>query len=379
MPSASGRNNKAPGHKRGSFIQPLTALIRNHGQLSPVELAVLLDLQTYDWNGKGSWVGQKTIAHDLGVSERSVRAAVNKLTQVGAIECQRRPGLSNLAKVNRAWVPADPGKTYRGQTSASTPPTPAESAGDSGNVRRPPRQNLPPTPAASAAETDTTNYTHQTDARTDPVPPPAASEEPLSWTTGKANQEQSQEELERPIAEKTVCPHVSPSNDSAGMGRSGMEAVAKCLSNLDYSSARPDPAEEALVVELATRFNEIQTIMGEEEATGIRWQKFLKGFRIMLFSGKHRRSYADASLVLDYLKGNPTRAKEIVNKDKKRGVTNTYHLMFLFDRLHSEAEGGERDAEKTFSKRKVRTSDSAQSARPDVQPHPLTRTQRPPA
>ncbi len=117
MPSASGRNNKAPAHKHGSFIQPLTAVIRNHGQLTPVELAVLLDLQTYDWNEEGSWVGQKTIADELGVSERTVRAAVKRLTQVGAIECQRRPGLSNLAKVNRAWLPADPGKTYRAKRS----------------------------------------------------------------------------------------------------------------------------------------------------------------------------------------------------------------------------------------------------------------------
>ena len=56
------------------------------------------------------------------------------------------------------------------------------------------------------------------------------------------------------------------------------------------------------------------------------------------------------------------RAKEIVNKDKKRGVTNTYHLMFLFDRLHNEAVGRQSEAEKMFSKRKVRTSRSAQSA-----------------
>jgi hypothetical protein len=138
--------------------------------------------------------------------------------------------------------------------------------------------------------------------------------------------------------------------------------VAKSLANVNYSSARPDATEEALVVELATRFNEIQTIMGEEKATGTRWQKFLTGFRMLLFSAKHGRSYEDVCLVLDYLKDNPMRAKEIVNEDKKRGVTNTYHLMFLFDRLHNEAAGHKSEAEKMFSKRKVRIPDSAQPA-----------------
>ena len=132
--------------------------------------------------------------------------------------------------------------------------------------------------------------------------------------------------------------------------------------NVDYSSARPDPAEEALVVELATRFNQIQMIMGEGEVTGIRWQKFLTGFHMMLFSSKHGRSNEGVSLVLDYLKDNPMRAKEIVNKDSKSGVANTYHLMLLFDQLHNEAAGRESEAEKMFSKRKVRISAPAQSA-----------------
>ena len=103
-------------------------------------------------------------------------------------------------------------------------------------------------------------------------------------------------------------------------------------------------------------------IMGKEKATGIRWQKSLIGFRMLLFSDKHRRSYADACLVLDYLKDNPMRAKEIVNTDKKHGVTNTYQLMFLFDRLYNEAVGRKSEAEKMFAKRKVRIPDSAQSA-----------------
>jgi len=68
------------------------------------------------------------------------------------------------------------------------------------------------------------------------------------------------------------------------------------------------------------------------------------------------------SLVLDHLKNNPMRAKEIVNKDNRRGVTNTYHLMFLFERLHSEAVGRESGAKQMFSKRKVRIPDPAQSA-----------------
>jgi hypothetical protein len=50
------------------------------------------------------------------------------------------------------------------------------------------------------------------------------------------------------------------------------------------------------------------------------------------------------------------------NKDNKRGVTNTYHLMFLFERLHNEAVGRESGAEKMFSKHKVRISAPAQSA-----------------
>jgi hypothetical protein len=83
---------------------------------------------------------------------------------------------------------------------------------------------------------------------------------------------------------------------------------------------------------------------------------------MMLFSSRHGRSYEDVSLILDYLKSNPMRAKEIVNKDSKSAVTNTYHLMFLFGPLHSEAVGRESEAEKMFSKRKVRISDPAQSA-----------------
>ena len=49
---------------------------------------------------------------------------------------------------------------------------------------------------------------------------------------------------------------------------------------------------------------------------------------------KHRRSYEDVSLVLDYLKNSPMRAKEIVNKDNKSGVTNT-HKHELPRRRHS--------------------------------------------
>jgi hypothetical protein len=52
----------------------------------------------------------------------------------------------------------------------------------------------------------------------------------------------------------------------------------------------------------------------------------------------------------------------MVNKDNKRGVTNTYRLMFLFDRLHNEAGVGRAGAEKMFSKRMVSISDPAQSA-----------------
>ena len=362
MPARSGRSKTPKGQKRESFIQPLTGVIRNRGQLTTAELAVYLHLQTYDWDGEGTWVSQKTIADELGISERTVRDAVKKLEQVGAIGCQSRPGQSNLYKVKRGWLPTDPGNIRRGKRSKTTAPPPAESAGDPGNIRRTPRQYSPHTPAESAAETDTKNYTQEAEARTDQVPPPVASEEPLSWTTPKANQEQSQEEPEAPVAEKTAPPAVSSSNNSSASGHVGMAAVAKSLGHLDYSSARPDRAEEALVVDLASRFNQIQTIMGEEKATGIRWQKFLTGFRMMLFSAKHGRSYEDVCLVLDYLKDNPMRAKEIVNKDQKRGVTNTYHLMFLFDRLHNEAVGRESNAEKMFSKRKVRIPDSAQPA-----------------
>jgi hypothetical protein len=50
-----------------------------------------------------------------------------------------------------------------------------------------------------------------------------------------------------------------------------------------------------VVVELATTFNQIQTLTGRGGATAIRWQRFLTGFRMMLFSGKHRRSYEDVS------------------------------------------------------------------------------------
>ena len=62
------------------------------------------------------------------------------------------------------------------------------------------------------------------------------------------------------------------------------------------------------------------------------------------------------------------RAKEIVNKDS--GVANTYHLMLLFDQLHNEAVGRESEAEKMFSKRKVRISAPAHQRDPDAQPHP---------
>jgi hypothetical protein len=362
MASRSDTSKTAKGQKREPFIQPLTGVIRNRGQLTPAELAVYLHLQTYDWDGEGTWVGQKTIAEELGISERTVRDAVKKLERVGAIKCQPRQGHSLLYTVNRAWLPTDSGNIRRGKRSKTTSSTPAESAGGPGNIRRTPRHILPHTPAESAAETDTKNYTQEPEARTDWVPPPAASERPLSWPTSEATQEQSQEEPPGSLAEKTPPRPVSPTNNAAASGALGMEALAKSLANVDYNSARPDPAEEALVVELATRFDQVQTIIGEGEATGIRWQKFLTGFRMMLFSSKHSRSYEDVSLVLDYLKNNPMRAKEIVNKDNKRGVTNTYHLMFLFDRLHNEAVGREGEAEKMFSKRKVHIPGSAQSA-----------------
>jgi hypothetical protein len=358
MPAHSDTSRTAKGQTRESFIQPLTGVIRNRGQLTPAELAVYLHLQTYDWDGDGTWVGQKTIADELGISERTVRDAIKKLERVGAIKCQVRPGLSHLYTVNKAWLPTDSVDIRRGKRSKVTASTPAESAGDPGNICRTPRQNLPHTPAESAAETETNNYTQEAEARTDWVPPPAASEKPLSWPTSEA----TQEEPPGSLAEKTPPRSVSPTNNGAASGALGMEALAKSLANVDYNSARPDPAEEALVVELATRFNQIQTIIGEGEATGIRWQKFLTGFRMMLFSAKHGRSYEDVCLVLDYLKNNPMRAKEIVNKDNKRGVTNTYHLMFLFERLYNEAVGRESGAEKTFSKRKVRISAPVQPA-----------------
>jgi hypothetical protein len=363
MAAHSGRAKEAKGQKREPFIQPLTAVIRNHGQLTVAQLAVYLHLQTYDWNGDGTWVGQKTIARELGIGERTVRDSVKQLEGIGAIKCQVRPGLSHLYTVNKAWLPTDSGNIRRGNRPKATASTPAESAGEPGNIRRTPRQNLPHTAAGSAAETDTKKYTQEAEARTDQVPPPAASEGALSGTTPEASQEQTQEEAAAPLAEKpSRSSSVSPANNSVFSGDFGIEAMAKSLANVDYGSVRPDPNEEALVVELATRFVQIQTIMGEGEATDIRWQRFLTGFRMMLFSSKHSRSYEDVSLVLDYLKNNPMRAKEIVNKDNKRGVTNTYHLMFLFDRLHNEAVGREGDAEKMFSKRKVHIPGSAQSA-----------------
>jgi Helix-turn-helix domain len=364
MAAGTGRSKMPKGQKRESFIQPLTGVIRNHGQLSPAELAVYLHLHTYDWDGEGTWVGQKTIAKELGISERTVRDGVNKLERVGAIECQRRPGQSNLYKVKKAWLPGDSGNSRRGKSSKTSAPTPAESAGDPGNVRRAPRRNLPPAPAESAAETDAKNYTQKAEARTDRVPPPAASEVPLSGTTSGLSQEPNQEgPAAAPLVKKSaVLPPISLANNSSASDGFGMEALPKGLANMDYCSPRQDAAEEAQVVELATRFNQIQTVMGKEKATGLRWQKFLTGFRMMLFSAKHGRSYEDACLVLDYLKRNPTRAKEIVNKDNKRGVTNTYHLMFLFDRLHNEAVGLQSEAEKMFSKRKVRITDPAQSS-----------------
>jgi Helix-turn-helix domain len=362
MASLSDRSKTAKGHKRESFIQPLTGVIRNRGQLTPAELAVYLHLQTYDWDGEGTWVGQKTIAAELGISERTVRDAVKKLEGVGAIKYQVRQGHTHVYKVNRDWPPAASGNIRRGKRPETTASTPADSAGDHGNICRTPRQNLPQAQAEFAAETDTKNYTQEAEARTDWIPPPAASEQPLSWPTSEANQERSQEALPGPLAEKSPPSPASPTTKTVLSGDVGIEAMAKSLANVDYSSARPDPTEEGVVVELATRFNEIQSSMGKDKATGVRWQKFLTGFRMMLFSGKHGRSYEDVSLVLDYLKDNPMRAKEIVNKDNKRGVTNTYQLMFLFDRLHNEAVGRESQAEKMFSKRKVRIPDSAQSA-----------------
>src|SRR6185312_6510084 len=109
MAARSDTSTATKGQKRRSFIQPLTAVIRNRGQLTPAELAVYLHLHTYDWDGQGTWVGQKTIADELGLSERTVRDAVKQLERLGGIECQQRPGQSNLHKVKRNWVPADRG------------------------------------------------------------------------------------------------------------------------------------------------------------------------------------------------------------------------------------------------------------------------------
>ena len=77
------------------------------------------------------------------------------------------------------------------------------------------------------------------------------------------------------------------------------QGTDKGLGTVDSSSARPDSAEEALVVELASTFNRDPHDHGRgPEATAIRWQRFLTGFRMMRFSTKHTRSYADVSLVL---------------------------------------------------------------------------------
>ena len=48
MAARSDTSTAAKGQMRRSFIQPLTAVIRNRGQLTPAELAVYLHLQTYD-------------------------------------------------------------------------------------------------------------------------------------------------------------------------------------------------------------------------------------------------------------------------------------------------------------------------------------------
>ncbi len=366
MAARPDRSAQAQGQKRESFIQPLTAVIRNHGQLTPAELAVYLELQSYDWHGEGTWVGQKTIAHELGISERAVRNAVKKLEQLGAIEYQHRPGQSNLYKLRRAWVPSNASHTCRGGRAKTTPPTPAESAAHPGTICRTPRHNLPHTPAESAAEIDTRNYTQESEARTDRVPPPAASEETLSGSNPEVSQDPRQEDRAVPVDETPAAQLVGSSARSVSSVRSGMEALAKSIDNIDYSSPRPDASEEARVAELATRFDQIRRLIGDENATAMRWQKHLIGFRMMLFSAKHGRSYDDACLVLDYLKNNPARAREIVNKDKKRGVTNTYHLMFLFDRLLNEAVGRESDVEKMFSKRRVRIPDASASLLPDA-------------
>jgi Helix-turn-helix domain len=340
--------------RRESFIQPLTRVIRNRGQLTPAELAVYLDLQSYDWSGEGTWVGQKTIASELGISERTVRDAIKVLARVGAIECQPRPGRSHLYKVKSGWLPGDNGTPHRRKKPTTAVTTPAKPAAHPGKIRRTPRRNLPHSPAESAAETDVENYIQKAKVRTDLVPPPAASRKVLSGATSESSQEKIQEQRL-----KNTVPTPARSSNNSSTYQQGKNALAQSLSNADYSTTRLDPNEEAMVVELAHRFNQIQTIMGAEKATGVRWQKTLTGFRMMLFSPRHKRSYRDACLVLDYLKNNPVRAKEIVNMDKKRGVTNTYHLMFLFERLHNEAIGHNTEVENMFSKRQVHVDDRA--------------------
>jgi hypothetical protein len=288
-----------------------------------------------------------------------VRSAVKKLDLVGAIERQRRSGQSDLCKVKHGWVPTDPGSNCRSKATGITTAPPAESAGDPGNVCRTPRQNLPHTPAESAAETDPKNQNHKPEPeRTDQVPPPTASAKPLSSTTVEVIQEPTRESL----AKRAEPVEGLSSKTSAPTNRFSPKGLTDAVADIDYHSPRLNPDEEALVVELATRFNQVQTVMGREKVAGVGWEKFLTGFRMILFSDKHRRSFEDVCVVLDYLSDNPTRAKEIVNKDKKRGVTNTYHLMFLFDRLLQEAMGSASEALATFSKRKVRVPDSVASS-----------------
>jgi len=222
MTARSDRSKKATAQKRAPFIQPLTEVIRNHGQLTPAQLAVYMDLQTYDWDGKGTWVSQKTIADEIGISERTVRDAVRELARLGAIDYQPRPGRSSISRVKSGWVPADSGNRRRSKRSKTTPSAPVDFAADPGKSCRTPRQDLPHTPAESAAKTDTRNYTQEAEAKTDRVTPPTASEGPLSGTTA----ETSQEECAAPAAEKTAALASTDLSASGGFGLTSPEAPA---------------------------------------------------------------------------------------------------------------------------------------------------------
>jgi hypothetical protein len=97
-----------------------------------------------------AWPGHDTIAAECGLTERSVRDILKKLTEYGHINLESRKGRAALGESRFAY------RVHPSTGEKRSPVTPENGAGDTGNPLPPHRKTVHPTPEIHAPPNITT-------------------------------------------------------------------------------------------------------------------------------------------------------------------------------------------------------------------------------